>query len=140
MSYLNERVAYLKGLAEGMEVETNTKEGKLFTSIINVLEDFADEIEEINVDFDELDEYVEAIDEDLMDLEEDVYEEEDLDDEIEDLEDFEEIECPTCGEEIYVDEDFMCDNDNCEVKIECPNCEQTIFLTDEGSFSEEEEK
>lgn len=140
MSYLYERVAYLKGLAEGMELDSNTKEGKLFSSIIDVLEDFADEIEELNVEFDELDEYVEAIDEDLMDLEEDIYEEEDFDDDFDDLEEFEEIECPACGEEIFVDEDFMCDSENCEVKIECPNCEQTIFLTEDCEYFTEEEQ
>ena len=36
---ITERVAYLKGLAEGMELNTDKREGKLLAAIIDVLED-----------------------------------------------------------------------------------------------------
>ena len=35
----SEKVAYLKGLAEGMEIDKETKEGKLLNVIIDILED-----------------------------------------------------------------------------------------------------
>ena len=38
---ITEKVAYLKGLAEGMELDTGKKEGKLLSAIIDVLEDIA---------------------------------------------------------------------------------------------------
>ena len=41
-----EKVAYLKGLAEGMELDTSKKEGKLLAAIIDLLEDIALEIED----------------------------------------------------------------------------------------------
>ena len=35
---ISEKVAYLKGLAEGLALDTDTKEGKLLTAIIDVLD------------------------------------------------------------------------------------------------------
>ena len=67
----------------------------------------------------ELEEYVEVMDEDLADLEDDVYED-GLEEEI----DFCEIECPECGEMVYVDMDML-DEEN---KIICPNCEEEIDI------------
>ena len=46
MKYLYEEVAYLKGLAEGLEISKETKEGKIIHKIIDVLENFADSIVE----------------------------------------------------------------------------------------------
>ncbi len=118
MSYISERVAFIKGLAEGMKIEDTTNEGKLLTAIIDVLDDIAlaiDDVEEIQ---DEMSEQVDGIDEDLAELEKVVYEDED---EIE----FEEIECPYCGEEIEVDLDLI---DEDAEAIECPHCHQKIEL------------
>ena len=44
---ITEKVAYLKGLAEGMELNTDKKEGKLLAAIIDVLEDIALELSDI---------------------------------------------------------------------------------------------
>ena len=118
MSYISERVAFIKGLAEGMKVDDTTNEGKLLTAIIDVLDDIAlaiDDVEEIQ---DEMSEQVDGIDEDLAELEKVVYEDED------DIE-FEEIECPYCGEEIEVDLDLI---DEDAEAIECPHCHQKIEL------------
>ena len=41
---ITEKVAYLKGLAEGMELDTEKKEGKLLAAIIDVLDDIALEL------------------------------------------------------------------------------------------------
>ena len=41
---ISEKVAYLKGLAEGLKLDADSNEGKLFAAIIDVLEDMADEI------------------------------------------------------------------------------------------------
>ncbi len=125
MSYMYERVSYLKGLAEGMEMSDSTKEGKLLLNIINILEEFAEEMEEVYEELDEisesvmeLDEYIEAVDEDLAELEDDIYELED---------DFEEIECPDCGETIFVDGQLI---DKGE-EVECPSCGLIIEFSDE---------
>jgi len=132
MEFLYEKVAYLKGLADGLDIEETTKEGKLLVKIIDILEDFADAIVEIDEDADEMAEYVEAMDEDLTNIEEDLYEdldeEEDEDeDDDEDIE-FVEVECPNCSEEVYIDEDLLYEDD---IDVVCPRCNEKIELVEE---------
>ena len=69
MKYLYEEVAYLKGLAEGLEISTESKDGKIIHKIVEVLEVFADAIVDLDEEQSELSEYVESIDEDLADIE-----------------------------------------------------------------------
>ncbi len=125
MSYLNEKVSYLKGLADGMELDANSKEGKLLVHIIDILDDFAQAIGELDEGLADVNEYVDAIDEDLSDLEDEFYDE--LEDE--DFIDFDELECPTCGESIYVDEDMF--DEDCEMEVACPECDETIHISEE---------
>jgi DNA-directed RNA polymerase subunit delta len=47
MKYLYERVSYLRGLADGLQISEDTKEGKLLIQIVDVLEDFADAVNEL---------------------------------------------------------------------------------------------
>ena len=118
MSYISERVAFIKGLAEGMKIDSTTNEGKLFTAIIDVLDDIALALEDVEEIQDEMSEQVDGIDEDLAELEKIVYEDED---EIE----FETIECPYCGDEIEVDLELI---DEDAESIECPSCHKKIEL------------
>ena len=135
MSYLHEKVSYLKGLAEGMEVEQNSKEGKLLVHIIDVLDDFAAAFDELDTDLEELEEYVEDVDEDLADLEDYVESVDedlaDLEDEIEmelGLEDYDEFECPHCGEAVMVDQDW--DDEDCCVELTCSECGEDFVISD----------
>ena len=126
MKYLYEEVAYLKGLAEGLEISKEGKEGKMIHKIIDVLESYADAIVELDEEQEELFEYVESIDEDLADVEDDIYEEdEDMD---EDDLSFIEMECPSCGDLVEIDEDLLYDD---EVDIVCPNCQAVMLSADE---------
>ena len=80
MKGLKERVAYLEGLAEGMDLG-KSKEGKLISEILGVLEDMVDYIDAVAESQEDLESYVESMDSDLSDLEDDFYgEEEDEDD------------------------------------------------------------
>jgi len=127
MSELNERVSYLRGLAEGMGFKEDTNEGKLFINIIDVLDEISQALAELETSQAELDEYVETIDEDLADLEDEVfgiYEDED-DDEGEDTH-YIEVECPHCHGTVFFDEDIFDD----EGDIVCPNCTATIYSED----------
>lgn len=136
-----EKVAYLKGLADGLNVDKNSAEGKLFTAIIDVLDDLALSVEDIT---DQMD----AIDLDLTDLEEYVYEEEDFcDADCEGCEgcdgygDFEEdalyeFECPACHEIVYFDEELFEGDDD---SIECPNCGTVLALDAIGEDEEEDD-
>ncbi|RBP46668.1 CD1247 N-terminal domain-containing protein [Garciella nitratireducens] len=118
MNYINEKVSYLKGLTEGLGISDSTKEGKVLLHIVDVLDDISEALEGLVEAQNDLEDYVEVIDEDLSDLEEEIY------DDMEDLEDIDfcEIECPECGEIVYVDIDMLDENNH----ITCPNCEQEI--------------
>jgi hypothetical protein len=127
MKYLYEEVAYLKGLAEGLEISTESKEGKIIHKIVDVLESFADAIVELDEEQADLVEYVESIDEDLSDIEDDIYE--DGDDEDEEELSFIEMECPNCGDLVEVDEELLYDD---EVDVVCPNCQAIILSADDN--------
>ena len=45
---ISEKVAYIKGLAEGMELDTDSKEGKIINAIIDALGDIFDEIDALD--------------------------------------------------------------------------------------------
>ena len=73
MSDLKERVSYLQGLVEGLEISEATKEGKAIKVVAEVLKEMAQAIEELTESQDDLQDYVDSLDEDLADLEEEVY-------------------------------------------------------------------
>ena len=73
MAKIKERVAYLQGLSQGLNIHLHSAEGKLLINIIDVLDDMADAINNIQMEQADLETYVESMDEDLTDLEEEVY-------------------------------------------------------------------
>lgn len=123
MNYLKERVAYLKGLAEGMQLSDATNEGKLLKAVIEVLDDVAlavDDIEEVQ---EELSEQIDNMDEDLADIERIVFDEDRDAEEDEECEEPGEFDCPHCGETIHIEEASI----NKE-SIECPHCHREIEI------------
>lgn len=114
-----ERVAYLKGLADGMKMDDSTNEGKLLLNIIGVLEDMAGDMAGLEEDLEGLADQVDEIDDDLAFLEEVVYEDEE-DDDLDD-EELYEVECPSCGDIICIDEEMLD-----EGEIDCPSCGEKL--------------
>ena len=88
MMTITEKVAYLKGLAEGMKMDSSTNEGKLLLAIIDTLDDVALTVSDLEDTVAELSAQVDEIDDDLGSVEEDLYGDEDdeccCDDEMED--------------------------------------------------------
>ena len=70
---ISEKAAYLKGLINGMEYDASSKEGKLFAGIIDLLEDLAASVQDLEDETATLGDYVEELDEDLGALEEECY-------------------------------------------------------------------
>ena len=131
-----EKVAYLKGLMEGMELNQESGEGKLFAIVAEILGEMAEDIEDIESDLYDLSEDVDAISDDLSDVEDrlrhedyDEYWNEDEDEDEDDEPMFFEITCPTCEKTITVDEDVV----NLG-RIQCPNCGEML----EFNFSDED--
>ena len=136
-----EKVTYLKGLAEGMELDTGKKEGKLLAAIIDLLEDIALEIEDIEDEQAELSDGLDAVSDDLEDVEDLVFEDWDEDDEdeyeedeLDEDEDCYATTCPTCEETIYFDESILD-----EGEVICPNCGEKLEF-DMSSLEEESEE
>ena len=136
MSKMGEKVAYLKGLAEGMRLDAGSDQGKLLLAMIDAMEAFASEHEDTCAQLDELQQYVEEIDSDVSDLEEALFSEDEDDGEDDDDEDGDgliEYECPHCGTVVFFDEEAF----DMEDKHLCPNCHRSIF-DDEDSFDEDD--
>ena len=127
---ISEKVAYLKGLAEGLNIDTEkSKEGKLISVMIGILEEVGLSLEDLDENTTALGEELDAVSDDLADVEEIVY----GDDEDEcgcgcEDEDFFEVECPNCGEDLEIDESVLETG-----SVECPNCGEkfAIDLSDE---------
>lgn len=143
MMSITERAAHLQGLAEGLEIDQSTKEGKLLLAMLEVvaemadaiadLDDSVDEIDEAIEDLEtavsEMDEVIEVLDEDLnaveciLEEELEEYDEEDDEDFDEDFDEgaLYEIVCPNCNDSIYLDEGMLE-----EGSMDCPNCGQLL--------------
>lgn len=156
--YPSEKVAYLKGLMEGMDLDKDDKETKIFMAIADILEDLAIDLEEVAVDADDMAALVEEIDEDLGELEEIMMSQLEDDghhhhghhhhhhdhdhDECgcgghhdHDHGPIYEMICPGCGEEIYLDEEMLM-----EGKMECPGCGELLEFGLEDDSDEKPEE
>ena len=126
---ISEKVAYLKGLAEGLNIDTDkSKEGKLINVMIGILEEIGLAIEDLEENSLALGEEIDVLSDDLADVEAVVFDDEDEDDyDEEDEEEYDddwfEVECPNCDEVLVVDEDALE-----EGYIKCPNCETEYSL------------
>ena len=133
---ISEKVAYLKGLAEGLDLDTEkSKEGKLISVMIGILEKVGLSLEDMEENALNLGEEIDALSDDLADVESIVYDEDEDD---EDEEDGFEVECPNCDEPLFIGDDELA-----EGVVVCPNCDTRFSLdlsddTVEGDDGEEE--
>ena len=145
---ISEKSAYLKGLMDGLKLNTESDEGKMISAIVDLLGDMAKritDIEETTIaisdELDEIEEDLDAIEDFIMDDEEewgeDDFDDEDWDEDEEYEEGFDfgdeettiyEVEC-ACGEIINFDEDVLESG-----SMLCPNCGETL----EFSLEDEE--
>jgi formylmethanofuran dehydrogenase subunit E len=148
---ISEKSAYLKGLMDGLKLSTETDEGKMIASIVDLLGDLCKkvtDIEETTIaisdELDEIEEDLDAIEDYIMD-EEDDYDEWDDEEEYDEDEEYEEgfdfgdedsiiyeVECPVCGEIINFDDETLE-----EGSIPCPNCGENLEFSLEDDEDEE---
>ena len=146
---ISEKSAYLKGLMDGLKLNTESDEGKMIAAIVDLLGDVTKrvtDIEETTIaisdELDEIEEDLDAIEDYILDDEDDFDDEDELDWDDEDaLDDPEEgfdfgdeestiyeVEC-ACGEIINFDEEVLEQG-----SMICPNCGETL----EFSLEDEE--
>lgn len=129
---LTEKMSYLKGYIDGIDLDVSTKEGKILSNVVDVMQEMVAYIEDLQGQVDELTELCEILDEDLGIVEDDFYEdddeydddEEDDDDdylEYDDDEELYEVICPSCGNSITLDGEMLE-----EGSMLCPNCNEEL--------------
>ena len=146
---ISEKSAYLKGLMDGMNFNTDSNEGKLLAAIVDLLGDMSKKIHDIEEttiaisdELDEIEEDLDAIEDFIMDEEDEEY---DFDDEDEEWDDEEceegfdfgdedttiyEVRC-ACGSVIYFDEETLEKG-----SMVCPDCGELL----EFSLEDEDEE
>ena len=150
---ISEKSAYLKGLMDGLKLNTEENEGKMIAAIVDLLGDLtkkvtdiedttiaiSDELDEIEEDLDAIEDFI--MDEDEDDDYEDDWDDEDWDDDEEYEEGFDfgdedsiiyEVTC-ACGEVINFDEETLE-----EGSIVCPNCGENLEFSFEDEGEDEE--
>ena len=137
---LTEKMSYLQGLIDGLDIDDSTKEGKALIQMADIMQEMVMYVEDLQGQVDELTELCDILDSDLGDVETDLYEDtadcascggcdDEFDDDDFDFDDDElyEVTCPTCGDNIFLDESMIE-----EGSINCPNCNECL----EFDFSE----
>jgi len=129
MTDLRSRVAYLQGLAEGLDIDVGSAHGRVLAGVLDVLGDIADEIEELTEFQGDLADYVEEMDDDLSSVEDEVY----TDSEIVFIPDEDEVDdddgpvavltCAECGRPIGARAGLMTAD---ELEVTCPVCGCTM--------------
>lgn len=138
---VSEKVAYLKGLSEGLAIDPETKEGKMFAAIIETLEEVAVKIDDIEENALNLGEEIDALSDDLADVEDVLFPDDDDEDESRcscgDEDDYlYSVKCPSCDNEITVDGEILDLG-----AIDCPNCgEKLEFDLDEDEDEDGDEE
>jgi DNA-directed RNA polymerase subunit RPC12/RpoP len=132
-----EKLAYVKGLVEGLALDENKKDTKVIKSLIDLIEDLVVNVTGLEDGYVEIHQQLDAVDEDLGEIEKALYDDEDDDDDDCDCcmpkrektqdELFYEVTCPTCGETLCIDEDIVN-----EGEMECTNCGEKLEFDLEG--------
>lgn len=115
-----EKCAYIKGLAEGLNLDTTKPEGKVINAILDLLSDLTTTVADIDDEVATLNDYVEEIDHDLGDAEEFLYGDDDDECDCDD-------DCDCCDDE--------CDCDDCDdgdfMEAMCPHCGEQVCFDNE---------
>ena len=150
---ITEKAAYLKGLMDGLNLDTEKAEGKMISAIVDLLGDvtkrlsdveettiaISDELDEIEEDLDAIEDYILDEDEDEEDWDDEEWDEEDEDEDW-DEEGFDfgdedsiiyEVE-GACGERIAFDEETLEAG-----SMTCPNCGELLEFSLEEDEDEE---
>ncbi len=139
---LTEQISYIKGLADGLNLDESKPEVKVINAMLELLDDIAYSVNDMEELYDDLSGQVDEIDQDLADVESELYDDEcdcDCDDccdvDYDDEENpFYEVTCGACGQKLNVSEDVLL-----EGEIECPNCGELLEFDFSDLFEEEGE-
>ena len=133
---ISEKVAYIQGLFDGLKLDTeNSGEARILSEVLDVLREVGLQLDGMDAAMDQFDEELDTLEGTVAELEEAVFDDEDEDDgSFEDCddtdEDFFEIPCPSCGEDLIVDDEALAAG-----VVDCPVCGGKFAL----SFDDEKD-
>lgn len=140
---ISEKVAYIQGLYDGLGLDgEKSGEARILSEVLDVLKEVGQQLDGMDAAMDEFDEELDALSDTVADLEDAVFDDEEEDDdgfnilEDDDLdEDFFEIPCPSCGEDLVVDDEALAAG-----VVDCPACGGKFALSfeDEADGSDDE--
>ena len=120
---ISEKVAYIQGLYDGLGLDGGKSgEARILSEVLDVLKEVGLQLDGMDASMDQFDEELDALENTVAELEEAVFDDEDEDDaDFEDCgdpdEDFFEVPCPSCGEDLIVDDEALAAG-----VVDCPVC------------------
>ena len=133
---ITEKVAYIQGLFDGLKLDAEKSgEARILSEVLDVLREVGMQLDGMDAAMDQFDEELDALGDSVADLEEAVFDDEEEDEDFtgfedeDDEEDFFEIPCPTCGEDLVVDDESLAAG-----VVDCPVCGGKFAL----SFDDED--
>ena len=138
---ISEKVAYIQGLYDGLGLDSKASgEARILAELLDVLKEVGLQLDGMDATMDQFDQELDALGDSVADLEDAVFDDETEDDgEFEDFgdldEDFFEIPCPSCGEDLIVDDEALAAG-----VVDCPACGGKFALSfdDEDGGSDDE--
>lgn len=121
MSEIANRAAYLKGLADGLKLDTETTEGKLLDGILNLLGDVAEELEMLDSEQEFITDKIDEMEDVIGMIGDEAFGAYDDDDD-----DMYTLVCEHCGAEIDLTGDDL--DDIADGVFKCPQCGEVIEL------------
>ena len=120
---ISENVAYIQGLFDGLKLDTEKSgEARILSEVLDVLKEVGLRLDGMDAAMDQFDEELDTLENTVAELEDAVFDDVDEDDgDFEDYgdtdEDFFEIPCPSCGEDLIVDDEALAAG-----VVDCPVC------------------
>lgn len=108
----------IEKLKEEISSIEDNKYKEIFDSILSIVSDISDSIEEIDYKQDSLEENIKYIDEDIIGLQDELFEEVSIEELIELEEEYVEVKCKNCNKPLFVEKEAI----NNKKKIPCPFC------------------
>ena len=138
---ISEKVAYIQGLYDGLGLDgEKSGEARIISEMLDVLKEVGQQLDGMDAAMDQFDEDLDTLEDTVADLEEAVFDDEDEPDDsfggYDDDEDFFVIPCPTCEEELVIDDEALAAG-----VVDCPSCGGKFALSfdDEEPADEDEE-
>lgn len=139
---LSEKIAYIKGLTDGLKLNSEKDEVKVINALVDLLDDMTIKVTELDAALENTMAQVDEIDDSLAEVEEYVFDDEcfdccddDCDDCCDDDENvFYEVTCPSCGNDINVEEEILLCGETA-----CPNCGEILEFDFSTLFDEDED-